>query len=257
MKINPNSIIEKKPDTFYLRDEVLKKLRDNLQTVEQYCSKRDDVRGDKYIELALKYGYQNYRVCTIADIYDLGLFKSFSYYAKEFINTSGKFLVIMNELNDKPISSVFRRLDKKDFFDFSVYYCPYGLDLFDENFKYGDPVILTEGVYDSDSLRPLFKNTLSMLTSSITVMQAEILNSITNRFIIAFDSDEAGNSGYEKAVMRLKSKNPRATVDKLDIYPGDKDLGVMEEMIWKNNEEEYKLREIYYRSKVGSILDSF
>lgn len=253
MKIDPNKILQKENEKFYLRDEVLKILQEKLPSVLDY-EKINEIRGNKYIELALKYNCKNYRICTVYDIYSLGLFNSFSYFAKEFINNSGRFLVILNELNGKPISSVFRGLDKKDFFDFSVYYCPYGLDLIDENFRYGDYLVLTEGIYDADCFRGIYKNTISMLTSSITIMQAEILNTLTNKFILIYDNDEAGKEGIEKSYKRLKNINPKAEVEIIRTYPDDKDIGEMEEYLLKGKKEEYEIRRDYYRSMIDSYI---
>ena len=47
---------------------------------------------------------------------------------------------------------------------------------------------------------------------------------MTDYFIVAFDSDKAGDTGYESAKKKLKG-----TVVRLQIYKGDKDVGVLEE----------------------------
>lgn len=258
MIIDPKQVLEKVNDEFYSRVEVLEILRDNLETVEEYYSKRVDslYRNDKYVDLAIKYGYKNYRMCSVHDIYRLGLFKSLSYYLKKFINEGGLFLVILNEMNEKVISCVFRRLDRKEFFDFSVYSCPYGWDLIEEDFRFGKPLLISEGIYDCDSIRHIFKNSMSVLTSNITIMYAEILCSVTDWFIICFDNDDAGKSGIESAIKRFKSINPKIRVDVINMYGLDKDLGEMEEYRWKGNLEEYNLRKKYYETCLSSLIDN-
>lgn len=226
MRINPQDVLAKKEDILvYTKKEILQILKDNLPTVEEYVSRRSDLPFSKYVTLALEHGYGNYRVCSAYDIHKLKLSKSLSYYVKNFINDNGVFLVILNELSGKPISAVMRSLENKDFVDFSIYNCPYGLDLIRDDFKYGDYLIITEGLYDADSFRTIYTDIVGVMTSTVSVMYAEILNTVTDRFILAFDSDNAGQRGFVKAQERLLRLNPLAQVSKLFIYSGDKDLG--------------------------------
>lgn len=203
----------------------------------------------KYVDIAKKYKMKNYRLCLTSDIIKLGLMDELTKYQKEFIISAGACVAIFNTMNDRPISMVFRALTKKEFMDISICYCAYGFDLIDENFRYGDWLLITEGIYDSDCIRSVYKNSVAMLTSNITVMQAQILKSLTNRFIIAFDNDSAGDSGYRKTLKRLKG----CTLKKLNTYGSDKDLGVMCECGF--NVDGYQRRKNYYDNEIQYILE--
>jgi hypothetical protein len=254
MIIDPTEQMTDEKEPFRYREDIIKILHEKLKSVEEYCNERNDIRGNKYVELALKYGYHNYRVCTIRDVLDLKLFKSISYYAREFVKEAGIFLIIFNELNGKPISAVFRRIDVKEFLDFSLYPCPYGLDMLEEDFKFGDYILLTEGGFDADSIRRIFKNSVSLQTSSLTTMSADILGTVTNRYILAFDNDKAGNDGIEITTKRIRAIDPKADILIMKPYAGDKDLGVMEEKFFSGEMEEFEFRDTYYRAVLGSIV---
>ena len=221
------------------KDQVLDILSKNLQPV--YLKDNDKVLdSSKYVRLARDYKYDNYKLCTYKDIKRLGLEDSFTGYQKQFFAEAGATVAIFNEINGKLISVVFRAITEKAFMDYSLTYSLYGYDMLPDDFKYGDYLILTEGIYDADALRQLYPSTVAMLTSNITVMQSEILKSLTNRFIVAFDADDAGEAGFKTALKRLGTD-----IKRLKVYQGDKDIGVMEEKKL-SNPIEYDLRKKYY-----------
>jgi hypothetical protein len=255
MKINLEEVLKKDDIIIYSKEDALSMLYEKLPTVSEYISKRNSLRRDKYVNLALKYGYNNYRIGSVADIYEYHLFHSFSKMFRDFLNRSGVFLVVFNCLSGKPVSAVFRRLDQKEFMDFSIYPCIYGLDLIDENFKFGDYLILAEGMYDADSFRHLYKNTIAVLTSSLTVMSAEVVCTLTDKFILAYDSDSAGDSGRKNSTEKILRVNSRATIEILNIYSGDKDLGIMEEAYLAGDTDGYRMREDYYSTILKTVID--
>lgn len=231
------------------RRAVLEILYRNLEPV---CFKNPDKILDrsKYVRLAKKRQYQNYRLCKYSDIINLGLKPYFSNYQKRFIQSRGAVLAIFNTINKHPISLVFRSIEEKDFIDYSDIGLFYGLDMFPEDFKYGDTVIITEGIYDADVLRQVYPNTLAMLTSNVSLSQKEILETITNHFIIAFDSDKAGQSGTKIARKKLGWNNTQ----QLSIFGKDKDVGQIEEQVSK--EERYKRIE-YYSEQIEDFITKF
>jgi len=238
--------------TKYSKKEIINTLHEKLPSVFDY-SKERKIISNKYIDLAIKHQYKNYRMCTIGDIHSLGLLRSFTDNQKQFFNDNGEFLVIFNEIGGKPISIVLRSLKQKQFIDFSVFYNAYGIDMIDSDFKYGDWLILTEGIYDADSFRIIYNNVLAMLTSNITLMQTEVLSTLTNKFILAFDNDAAGIQGVEIAKKKLNAIIPGCEIEVLTMYARDKDLGTMEEKI--NKIEDYNVRKEYYSAIVRFIVD--
>lgn len=253
LRIDPFEFINKE-EKIYSRKELLIKLYDLPKISDCGHNILKKIRGDKYVELALKYDYSNYKIGTVSDILSMGLAKSMSIYAKKFLGRSGIFLCVFNTLSDKKVSCIFRKINDSEIMEFSYYPCVYGLDLVDTDFKYGDYLLVTEGVYDADSFRPLFKNSVAVLTSSASVMASEILCSITNKFILAFDNDTAGNEGFKRTRESLLTVNKSAVVEKLNIYPGDKDLGNMEEHFLYSDSTGYNSRKEYYLSALKIIV---
>lgn len=237
----------------YPKKEVVQILYDNLPTVSEFIKKRK-IPKNKYADLALKYGYPNYRICSLTEMHTLKLMKSFTDNQKQFFNDNGEFLVIFNEVGGKPVSIVFRSLKEKQFIDYSMFYTIYGLDLINPNFRYGEWLILTEGIYDADSFRVIHNNIVAMLTSNTTLMQAEVLSTITDKFILAFDNDDGGKTGIDIAIRRLKDLNPKVMIEVMPLYSKDKDLGIMEERA--DNAEDYMYRKIFYESFIFNNIDS-
>lgn len=250
----------KKIDTSYLqatkekrkfnrlpKSEVIRILHENLTpVVDRPFDKILD--GSKYTRIARDYNYTNYKLCSYLDIKNLGLEDSFTTYQKQFFAEAGACIAIFNELNGKLISIVFRAVSEKAFMDYSMTYSLYGYDMIDPDFKYGDYLVLTEGIYDADSFRRIYPNTVAMLTSNITLMQASILKTMTDKFIIAFDSDTAGDKGFTTAIKRLGTD-----IKKLKVYPGDKDLGVMEE-IRISDPYGFNERDSYYKEELMECM---
>lgn len=229
--------------------DVLERLYQNLPSVVDVGNKDDILSKSKYVRLAREYSYRNYRFCRYSDILDLGLDNSFHYFHKRFLTQEGAVLAIFNSLNDKPVSLLFRSLTSKEFVDYSLFSGLYGYDMIDHDFEYGQVIILTEGVYDADTLRTLYPNTLAVMTSSVSMSQVNILKSMSDKFICAFDSDDAGQRGFEIAKKRFHS------LKRLEVYQRDKDVGVMEEM--HGSLFEFDRRREYYSREISNLISSF
>ena len=244
---NIRNRVYSRDEKVYPKEDVIQILYENLVPVvdKDYDRVLD---SSKYVRLARDYNYTNYRFLKYQDLFDLGLASSFTSYQRHFISSSGAVLAIFNSLNNKPISIVFRSLDKKEFMDYSYFYSMYGYDMMDSNFKYGDYLIVTEGLYDADTIRQIYPNVVATQTSNITLLQRDILLSMTDRFILGFDADDAGENGFKKALQRLGTD-----IKKLPIYGSDKDIGVMEEV--KSNSFEYNLRKEFYTKAISECKE--
>lgn len=205
----------------------------------------------KYVKLARRHQYSNYRLLLYKDLKDLGLSGSFSKFQLQFFADAGASVAIFNEMSENLISIVFRATNAKAFLNYSLHYSVYGYDMIDPDFKYGDWIVLVEGLYDADVLRQIYPNVVATQTSNVTITQAAALKEMTNHFIIAFDSDDAGASGFGKAMKRLGDG-----IQHLPIYPGDKDIGEMEEWLDKRNLEEYQKRYDWYKSKLDDCMNT-
>lgn len=232
--------------------EVYSILKQKMKSVEDF--KPDAILDScKYIRLARRHHYKNYRLLFYKDIKPWGLMGSFSYYQANFFSKSGCTLGIFNELNGNLISIIWRATNDKEFMNYSLQYTLYGYDMISPDFKYGDWLVLVEGPYDADVLRQVYPNVVATLTSSVTVNMAEILKVLTDKFIVAYDSDNAGNTGYEKAVKRLGNEQGD-NIKKLPVFPGDKDIGVMEEKLDKSPQE-FQVRYNFYKQTIDELIN--
>lgn len=245
MRVNP--VVEKER-VIYNRIETFERLYDVSYPVWEYERRVGRRVRDKYLNLSIDRGYEHYRITNVGEMGKAGILTSFYKNMREFMNKEGEFLVIFNMISGKPVSLVIRDIGGKTVLDHVLYSCFYGVDLLKENFRFGDYIVITEGVYDADVFRVIYGNTIAMLTSSVSSMQAEMLSTITKRFIIAFDNDGAGERGTETAIKNLKKVRDSNEVEVLKVYNEDKDLGEMEEK--KDLMGAYESRKTYYESSL-------
>lgn len=249
MIINTDELSFNKPKPPKLpMEEVYRRLSCNMRPVVSYDYNKI-LDESKYVRLARDHNYQNYKLLLWQDIKKWGLSESFTTYQKKFFAEAGACVAIMNEMNGNLISIVFRSASAKEFMNYSLFYSLYGYDMIDPNFKYGDPLVITEGLYDADVLRQIYRNVVATQTSNVTVIQAAILKTMTNKFIIGFDDDKAGVSGFSKAVKRLGTE-----IKKLPIYPGDKDIGEMEEKRHKDPQG-FSIRYQFYQEELQKCFE--
>jgi DNA primase len=78
-------------------------------------------------------------------------------------------------------------------------------------------VFVHEGAIDSISFAKIFPNTISSLTSFLNEAQYEFLSFITDKIILIYDEDDAGNTGIEKMEKYYGTK----VIDSIKIGEGD------------------------------------
>lgn len=231
-----------------------KSMRDVYKVLKEYAKPVCDYPEDKvldqskYVKLARRYTLRNYRLVLYKDLKNWGIIDSFTKYQRTLFANSGATIAILNELNGNLISVVFRSTTEKEFINYSLFYSVYGFDMIDDNFKYGDYLVITEGLYDADVLRQIYPNVVATQTSNVTVTQSIVLKLMTDKFIIAFDSDNAGESGLSKAMKRL------GDVKHLPIYSNDKDIGNMEEFLDRGDSYSYQLRKEFYKERLDDCI---
>jgi DNA primase len=62
------------------------------------------------------------------------------------------------------------------------------------------PLFITEGIFDAMSLQKLGFNATTCLSANISLVQMSHLKFYPGRIVIAFDNDEAGDRGCNKAL---------------------------------------------------------
>jgi hypothetical protein len=211
----------------------------------------EDRRRSHYVNNALDLGLTNYRIISLKEIMGSGLLErlcaeeSGAKYIVKFINEQGECLVIGNMVGTVPVSLVVRSLKEKRF---SVYgsFPFYGFGMLRPDFKYGDRVVLVEGVLDRDSFLPLFPDVLAVLSSSMSLLQASVLSVLTDNVVLMYDNDTAGNAGVERDRRRLQKSFCK--VQHLPQPVGVKDAGTLSELHFAGKGFEEEALRKYYKS---------
>lgn len=98
----------------------------------------------------------------------------------------------------------FRSLGEKDFVSIGERnHIPFGLGTF-HNFRYGEPIILVEGNKDVQLIKSIYPNALCTDTSGMNSVLKLVLPKLTNFFILAYDSDEAGQDAVKRDSFYLR-----------------------------------------------------
>lgn len=159
------------------------------------------------------------------------------------------FYLIPNDFMGKIISFVIRGLTH-DYYDvpcMSNMRPMFGWSTF-ENFKKNDTIIVTEGTKDCIILQKYYPYTLALLTAGITLSNINILKSMTNKIILAYDRDSTGLKETSGDIKKLQSAGIQVQL----LKSHNKDFGA------DYNSSEYLEKEIEKKlhnfSKFGVIL---
>lgn len=220
---------------------------ENLKRIFELGRVIDSDSPNSYIHVAYKLKLNNYRIISNGELLVKGKDLDVPEYMKEFLRFHNEALMIANIINDKVISIVLRSINtKKEFQKIGVSKnMLYGLGQLDENFKFGTPIILVEGHLDRDTLSGIYRNVLAITTNKISNTQADILKSLTNRFILMLDNDEAGRAGTKDAYYKLKG----CRITEIEHLANMKDCGDLNKLE-RSNISEYEWVVMQYRNRI-------
>ena len=109
------------------------------------------------------------------------------------------------------------------------------------------PIIICEGCKDCITLQKFYPFVLSNNTSSMG-LNSSVLSNISDRFLLAYDNDSAGQDGIRKDKKILRNKG--FYVDSLPLKKGFKDcadyFGNPEEMVLLLTDMKRRLHRLYY-----------
>lgn len=125
--------------------------------------------------------------------------------------STGDCILLPNIIDNQVYSLTFRSLksDKRflKYGEFSSLI--YNMGNFPKDFTYGTPIMIVEGNLDCDVVKELYPYTVATLTATLTNNQLNIITHLTNKVILAFDNDEAGEKGYYISCSRLSKQGIR------------------------------------------------
>ena len=116
-----------------------------------------------------------------------------------------------------------------------------------ENHKTCYPIVVCEGSKDCIFMKKMYPYTVAVNTSSMG-LNAQVLINLSNKFVLAYDKDSAGQEGIERDKKILRSLGAQVTSLELDPNPNIKDCAdyiKFPEKIKELKEElKYKLRRV-------------
>lgn len=202
---------------------------------------------DCYTFMAKQFGLDNYRYFHVGCL-RIEHLDAVPDHVRSFITGHKRVLGIANLLGSEVVSIVFRDLEKKDFCTFVGIkgYC-YGIGK-QENFSYGDPLIVVEGLKDRDCLAQVSPNTVAICGSSMSQLVREVLLTITNNFILFYDQDETGKL---QILRDKKSLEKRGATVGLGKHPaGVKDCGEIIDVFYGGDSFQYSFLKSYYHNQL-------
>ena len=173
-------------------------------------------------------------------------------YLKEYFQYSGDSIMLPNIIDGRIHAITFRNLSgTKQFIKMGLAYLFYNLGNLPKDFKYGDPILITEGNIDCDVGKSLYPCCLATMTNSLSTNQIQLLSGLTNKVIIAYDNDEAGEKGYKNTYYKLRQFH--FTVKKFVHNSNLKDFGDLVDLKMKD-EDEYNYIYQSYKIQIKNLL---
>ena len=167
----------------------------------------------------------------------------FPEYIISYLSIHGDCIMIPNIIDDVIYSITLRNLSgKKQFLKIgNVSQFLYNLGNLPKEFHYGNTLLIVEGNFDCDYIKSMFPNTVACLTNALSNSQLDIISRLTNKVILAFDNDEAGDKGFY--ISKKKLEELGISVIRFKHNDSLKDFGDLYDLQFKDsNEYEYICR---------------
>lgn len=173
-------------------------------------------------------------------------------YLKEYLQYSGDSIMLPNIINGRLYAITFRNLNgTKQFIKLGTAYLFYNLGNLPKDFKYGMPLLITEGNIDCDVAKLFYPYCIATMTNSLSTNQIQLLLGLTNKVIIAYDNDEAGEKGYKNTYYKLRGFH--FSVKKFIHNSNLKDFGDLIDLKMKD-EDEYNYILQSYKVQIKNLL---
>jgi len=174
-------------------------------------------------------------------------------YFREYLGYAGDSIVIPNIINKYFYSLTFRNINgEKRFLKLgNTSQLLYNLGNLPSDFKYGTPLLIVEGNLDCDVAKEIYPYTVATLTNSISQTQLQLIKGLTNKVILAYDNDEAGNTGYNKNAFKLAAQG--IMVKRFEYSNGIHDFGDLLELKQRDIFEYNYLVQLY-KVRIASMF---
>lgn len=209
---------------------------------------------NKYTYLAYKFNFPHYKIINLKNVMLKGMHTRMPKYLLDFISENGEVLLIANIISGYiPLIQLRTLRGEKKFIALgNQSKLFYGLGYLNKNFKFGDWIIIVEGIADADIIRGIYPNVLATMTSRITRSQFEVLKLLTNKVILIGDNDIPGRKGTK--LNRVLLKDAGFDVRLIFQYGDMKDCGELADFLLQNDGQTFNSAVKYYEGKINNIL---
>jgi hypothetical protein len=185
-----------------LKFEIVKRYEDLYDTLPSLCNFNSDA---KWAVVARSFNLIHLKVITPLDI------KTDNSHIANFIRSTGPCVQYPLTFGKAVFGYAFRSLSDKNFillcyspmYIYSSFRSMRG-HLGGENFVYGVPVAISEGVLDAEAVSLAWPFSYACLTNHLSDCQAQFISMFTTKVIYFQDNDEAGDKGAKVSVNNLK-----------------------------------------------------
>ena len=210
-----------------------------MEVLNKLFNKADQITPENcklnhYLFNAYKQNLTNYRIVNFGTLFKDGLLYDLPEYAVKFVSTHQQVIMIASFIKDKIVFAYLRALNQKALVFVGNAGLMYGLGSLPSSFKFGDPVLLVEGPLDRDAIIDIYPNTISTLSADISVFQMEVLETLTNNYLLMFDNDKGGREGTYRVKKNMNAKGLKVTV--VPSYALAKDPGTRAEYLFKGDQ---------------------
>lgn len=176
----------------------------------------------------------------------------------DFVRRNGSILIFANKVQGEVASFTVQAIDSKKILKSKRANLPYGIGHIREDFKYGDPLFVVEGIADWAGVKLIDKNidVVAMETSEVAKDMYEVYASITNNIVLIPDNDEFGRRTVKR--MKFRFRELGVSVSVIDQYDELKDTGdILERTMMVDKTKSWALKEElrvitkYYRSRIN------
>ena len=207
---------------------------------------------DKYLWLAFN-GILEMKYLDVNDIFNKQTL------INNFVVEYGPVLLIPNFVDKQMVDLIVKSVTGKKIKQFNKANMPYNIGKLN-NFKYGDPLVIVEGVADLGGLKLIDPeiNVVALKTNTISKAMYSFYESITDNIIIMLDADETAKKQTSILQRNLGKLGIRTTV--IEQYGSLKDTGEIVELImsYQKTKDASVLStlnniNLYYKSKINLI----
>ena len=165
----------------------------------------EESKINKYLFMGYYFKLNNYKIFTynnMIHLIDKG--KEINPILLKLIKEEGRCLCVFNIIKNNCVQVFCRSLTERFFFSLKEnLFFPYGIGMFQKDFKYGMPVVICEGIADRDLLAHCYPNVVAVANKRLNPFQLICVKSLTNNIILAYDSDKTGQASFYKDSEKL------------------------------------------------------